>query len=95
MVRCVSYFLLVWAVTARGQIFRLPTSSACQNSKKVTDLTQLSYFANLRNCSQRKVRQGLPLLLAGGGQGQKVDLGGGEELLQGLLHGLHQHQLSG
>ena len=36
MARCVRYFLLLW-VAARGQVFRLPTSAACQDSKSGPD----------------------------------------------------------
>ena len=97
-------------IPARGQIFRLPNTSACQKSKRrskfffiettVTTVAQWSVkfkqtFELFRDCAREQIWQIVSLLLAGRGPGHQAGLGGGKELLQGVLHGLHQHRNQG
>ena len=96
-------------IPARGQIFRLPNTSACQKSKRrskfffettVTTVAQWSVkfkqtFELFRDCAREQIWQIVSLLLAGRGPGHQAGLGGGQELLQGVLHGLRQHRNQG
>ena len=54
-----------------------------------------TYYPLPRADPRGEVREGLPLLLAGRGEGHEVGLGGGPKLLQEVLHGQRGHHQQG